>query len=318
MRGRGAKWAAGLLVLFASAAHADVGVLANGRRVQVDQPAKDSKGVWMGALDGRRQRLAAADVVVLIADDGAETLLAPSLSEAEPTPAEVAALAELADPSFESWPAACEELAREPKRAAHKLLVDLAADKRKEVRARAVAALLRLRTLESCATAAKLVLEEKDAKSRRAMASALFSARALLQRGELGDAIEKGLADSDALVRVEFALCAPLTHTKAIIVLVKDGLRHADHHVRESAALDLGRRGDKAGLDVLLAMLARGKPRDLSSDPETELRLHIAEQVEVCEVLGKLGGDAAKAALEKAKSNSPHEAVRAAAAAALR
>lgn len=318
MHGSGASWAALVLVLLASAAQAEVGVLASGRRVHVDQPAKDSKGVWMGALDGRRQRLAAADVVVLVADDGAETLLAPTLSEVELTPPEVAALAELADPKVESGPAQGEVLALEPKRAAHKILLELAADKRKELRSRAVAALLRLRTLESCFAAAKLVLDEKDLKVRRAMAAALFSARALLQRCNLGDAFDTGLADPDALVRVEFALCAPLENAKAIGVLVKDGLRHADHHVRESAALDLGRRGDKSGIDVLLAILARSKPRDLDTDPETELRLHIAEQVEVCEVLGRLGGDAAKAALEKAKSNSPHEAVRKAAEAALR
>jgi len=315
---RRAHWAALMFVLLASAAQAEVGLLANGRRVQVDQPAKDSKGVWMGALEGRRQRLAAADVVVLVADDRTETLLAPTLSEAELTPTEVAVLAELADPSADFGPAGCEALALEPKRAAHKILLELAGDRRKGLRSRAVTALLRLRTLESCAAAAKLVLDEKDVKSRRAMAAALFSARALLQRCDLGEAFETGLTDSDALVRVEFALCAPHEHPKAIGVLVKDGLRHADHHVRESAALDLGRRGDKSGLDVLLAILGRSKPRDLDTDPETELRLHIAEQVEVCEVLGGLGGESAKSALKKAKSDSPHEAVRKAAEAALR
>jgi hypothetical protein len=99
-------------------------------------------------------------------------------------------------------------------------------------------------------------------------------------------------------------------------VLKADGLKSSDHHDRESAALELGRRGDSSGESILVGMLARDKlPGFDGGDALMETCL-IQEQVEVCRVLGKLGSDSAKAALKKATA-SRREAVRKAAADAL-
>lgn len=182
---------------------------------------------------------------------------------------------------------------------------------------RAMTLLAQLKTKESSLAGARLVLAEKDAKARREAAGALFSVREILRRSDAADLIQSGLADKDALVRVEFALVAPHDLELAAEVLRKDGLRSSDHHTRESAAFDLGLRGDASGGSILVSMLLRSKMPGMEEDPELSDRYLILEQVRICEIFGKLGTEAGKAALSKAKANSPHEAVRKAAAAAL-
>jgi HEAT repeat protein len=303
--------------LGATRARADIAVHADGRRVQVESPAKDSKGHWMGTIAGRRQRLEPGDVAVLVDDKGVETSLVPELGPEPKSAQQEAALAQLGDPKNDEWFLAATQLAQPPTRAVHDALVELAKGKRKELRARAITALTRLRTNESSLAAARAVLEEKDAKVRRDAAAALFSVREILRRCDSAELVAKGLADADALVRIEFALVAARDLELAGEVLRKDGLRHSDHHVRESCAVELGRRGDAAGASVLASMLARTSLPGLDTDLETATRILVAEQLEVCEILGRLGGDAAKAALTKAATSSPHEPVRKAAEAAL-
>ncbi len=304
--------------ILAGQARGDIAVHADGRREVVEQPAKDSKGQWMGTIDGRRQRLVPGEVVALLDGEGVETSLVPELGSAPKSAEQDALLAQLSDPKNDNWFLAATQIAAPPTRAVHDALLELCGAKRKELRARAIAALTRLRTKESSLAAARAVLDEKDAKTRRDAAAALFSVREILRRCDAAELVQEGLADSDALVRIEFALVAPHDLALASEVLRKEGLRHSDHHVRESAAVELGRRGDAAGIGVLTAMLARTSLPGLDTDVETATRVLVAEQVDVCEILGRLGGDAAKAALSKAKANSPHEAVRKAAEAALK
>lgn len=305
------------LALAAPRAVPDVAIYADGRRAHVEQPAKDSSGQWMGTLDGRRQRLVPGEIVALVDEQGEERSLLPALADAPMNAAQESALASLSDPKDESWFLAAEQLSNPPTRAVLAALVELAESGKKDVRTRAVAAMARMRTTESSLAAARAVLAEKDAKARRAAAAALFSVREILRRADAAELVLAGLADKDALVRVEFALIAPHDLEQAGLVLRKDGLKHSDHHVRESAAVELGRRGDAAGEKLLIAMLARETLPGMEDDPETGARYLVREQVELCEILGRLGGDAARAALTKAKSSSPHDAVRKAAEAAL-
>lgn len=300
----------------ATLAVADIAIYADGRRAEVESPAKDSKGEWLGTIDGRRQRLKLGEIVALVDDKGQETSLIPVLSDGARPPAFDSALAILSDTKSEMWFEAVRQITSPPTHVAFDALVELAKSNKKELRLRAVNGLAALATKESSLAAAKLVLEEKDSKSRRDLAGALFSVREILRRSDAAELIGAGLADKDSLVRVEFALVAPHDLELATEVLRKDGLKYSDHHVRESAAVDLGLRGDATGVKVLAAMLARSKMPGLDAEPELGQRLLIAEQVEICRIIGKLGGDTAKSALTKARS-SPHEAVRKAAEAAL-
>lgn len=305
-----------LLVLSLSA-FADVAIRADGSRFEVDKPAKDSTGRWMGTIDGRRQALKPGEIVALVDERGEETSLTPELAPQAMTAAQAAALASVGDPRDEAWFASLETLASPPTRAAHDALVELAQSGKKDVKVRVVAALARMRTRESSLAAARAVLDEKDAKVRRDAAASLFSVREILRRSDAAELVTAGLADKDKLVRVEFALVAPLDMPQASEVLRKDGLAHGDHHVRESAAVELGRRGDASGMTVLAAMLARNAMPGMEDDPEMGARYLVAEQVEICGILARLGGDKARAALTKAQAKSPHDAVRAAAERAL-
>jgi len=298
-------------------AAADVAVYANGTRAKVEQPAKDSKGQWMGTIDGRRQRLQPGEIVALVNDEGDETSLIPELQEGAVSPSIVAGLASLSDVKNDEWFGAVQQIASPPTRAAFDELLKLAASSKKELRIRAVHGLVALKTAESSLAAAQAVVDEKDAKARREAASALFSVREILRRSAAAELVLKGLADKDALVRFEFALVAPHDLELAAEVLRKDGLKSGDHHVRESAAVELGLRGDASGEATLVAMLMRSQMPGMEDDAELGRRFLIREQVEICAILGKLGTASGRAALEKAKSNSPHEAVRKAAAEAL-
>jgi HEAT repeat protein len=195
-------------------------------------------------------------------------------------------------------------------------LVALAGDAKKDLRARAYRALTALRTRESVAAAGAAILLEKDDAARRTTASLLFAVQGIFGRADTAQTVKAGIADRDAGVRVAFAMLSPPDMEAANVVLRTDGIKHPDHHVRESAAMELGKRGDAAGETILAGMLARTSlPGAEKGEPIYE-RLLIEEQVAVCRILGKLGTVKGRAALAKA-AKSKHEVVRKAAEAAL-
>lgn len=304
-----------ILATTASAARAAEIIFADGRRETVQEPRKDSQGRWTAVRDGHRTSLRPGDVVVVIDDAGSESVTIPSQAEPPDAPESAAALASLRDPKNDAWRASAERLGTRPTKALLDALVALTSDANKELRSRAIVGLTMLRTKEGVTAAAAAVLAEKDATLRREAASALFAVGEIFVRSESKDLVQAGISDRDAMVRIVFASLAPLDLEAAKAVLRTDGLKHGDHHVRESAAVQLGRRGDGAGESILVGMLARARLPGIDDDALME-RMMTREKVEVCALLGKLGTDTAKAALRKAAASGV-EAVRKAAEAAL-
>lgn len=304
-----------MLCVLPRPAFGDVLVHADGRRSEGTDPKVDARGVCSVERDGRRVSLGIGDVIALIDGEGNERDLVPKLAEGPVDASLDSALARLRDPRDPGWVEAAMALQARPHRTIHEGLVALAQDDKAELRLRALTALAWLRTRESVVAAAEGVLAEKDAKTRVAAASALYAAQEVYRRADTTALTHAGLVHADKNVRVDFALLAPHDIEAAVPVLQKDGLRSSDHHVRESAAVALGRRGDGAGEKILREMLAR-KTMPGIDDPELDTKLLVAEQVVVCEILGNLRSKAALAALEKAL-HSPHERVRAAARTAL-
>lgn len=305
----------GWIAVMCTAGHAAQIIHADGRRETVEGLRRGSDGRWSYEVEGRRT-MAPSDIVLVIDDHGETTETIAALSDATPTPAVEAALAAVADPGNKGWLAAADTLAADPRRAVHDALVAMTASREKEIRRRGVTLLTRLRTKESTMAALTVVVAEKEKSLRRAGASALFSVREIVTRCDSAAALATGLADQDRDVRVCFALLAsPAGGDAPLAVLRENGITHEDHHYREDSAMALGRRGDAAGEKILIGMLGRAKIPGLD-DPELGVKLLIAEQVEICEILGKIGTEAGRGALEKARK-SKHEAVRAAAEKAL-
>jgi hypothetical protein len=292
-------------------------VHADGRRETVAEVRKGADGRWMEQREGRLVQLTPGDVVVIILAGGKEEVTIPALLESPDPPEAAALLASLRDPKNEAWLLeTAPSLAKRPTRGIHDALVALTTDKSRETRARAIGTLTQLHTKESVTAATKAVLAEKDTTARRRGALLLFSVQEIFQRSDAAASVEAGIAHSDPTVRYVFAMLSPPDLEAANAILRNEALKSSDHHVRESAALELGQRGDAAGTSVLIGMLGRTSlPGFEARDPLGE-RLMIEEQVEVCAVLGKLGGDGAKAALGKAAS-SRFEPVKAAARKAL-
>ncbi len=290
---------------------------ADGRRQPVVNPRCDSKGRWTAEIEGRRTVVSPGEVAAIIDKDGKETVIIPSLGTTPLTAEAKAMLAILHEPRNPSWREALSTLARQPSRAVVDDLVALANDKKKVLRSRAVEALILLRTRESVLAAAGAILAEKNQSTREQAASLLFSVQEIFKRSDRGEIVKKGVADKDRKVRLVFAMLAPADMQGANAILAKEGLKDRDHHVRESAAVELARRGDRAGESEMVRMLARKKLPGFGKDEELMIKCLIREQVELCELLGKFGTGAANAALEKATS-SPHLPVREAANAALK
>lgn len=291
---------------------------ADGRRDTVDDPRADTQGRWTYGVDGRRVVLVPGEIVVLIDDAGKETVTIPELADAPDGPEVAALLASIRDPKNPAWMEAATQLGRHPTRSVFDALLALTNDAKKDTRRRGIGALAALRTRESVTAATAAILAEKDASMRREAASTLFAVQEIFCRCDAAQSVSTGITDKDGTVRFVFAVLAPpdLEDAKAVL-RGADGLKHRDHHTRESAAVELGLRGDGAGESILIGMLARSKlPGFDAKDATLMQRYLIAEQVQVCEILGSLATAPGKAALEKARS-SPHEAVRAAAAAAL-
>lgn len=298
------------------ALHAAEVEFADGRRVAVTEPRKDSKGTWTALREGRRTVLRPGEVIVVTEDSGTETVTIPALSPAPDPPDVTAALAVVTAPGSRDWEPALDALARRPSQAVLDALLALGGSSDKELRTRAIRALVALRTRESTLSAAKLVLAEKGAADRRRAASHLFAVQGIFRRSEGAALSKRGLADADAGVRIQFALLAPTEDGAANDVLRSEGLRHTDHHFREASAMELGARGDAAGETILCAMLARTSMTGAERGDATSERLLVEERVRVCGLLGGLRTPKAKAALEAAKG-ARDEAVRAAATAAL-
>lgn len=318
-QGHGTRWviaAAIVAFLAAGAAFAAEVEFADGRRETVDDPRQDAKGQWVATREGRRTTLKPGDVVAIVDDAGKETVTIPALAEAPDPPTILAALETVKDGADGVWEAALDVLAARPSRSVIDALVALAGNTKKDLRARSYRALCGLRTRESVAAAGAAILREKDDAVRRASASMLFSVQGIFRRADTVETVKAGIADRDAGVRVEFALLSPPDMEAANAVLRADGIRHSDHHVRESAAMELGRRGDASGEAILSGMLTRTSlPGAEKGEPIYE-RLLVEEQVAVCRIFAKLKTARGRAALEKA-TKSKHEAVRKAAAEAL-
>lgn len=283
-------------------------VHADGRRETVQALRADGKGGFTIEREGRRVPLAPGEIVVVIDDEGVETVTIPELSAGEDSPETKTLIDSLVDPKNEQWPMLVEQLGRVPTRSKLDALAALAKDPKKEVRQRAVRGLAGLRTRESTLAAVEAVLAEKDATARADGAYALFAVSEIFARCDTGDAVARGLADKNTHVRYVFAmLAAPDDEAAKAVLRGKDGLGSSDHHVRESAATELGERGDAAGENVLVAMLSRNKLPGID-DPALMERLLIEEQVRVCAILGKLGTKAGRSALEKA-AKSKRDAV---------
>jgi hypothetical protein len=313
-------WAlvANLVYVVGAVRGADAGevLYADGRRAAVGAPRADAKGHWTGEFEGRRVPLRPGDVVVVVDDAGTETVLIPPTLDTPDAPEVATMLASLRDPKDEGWPVLLERLCATPTKTVQAALEAMAADPKKPLRQRAIQALMRLRTREGTLAAAKVVLAEADRALRRESASALFAVEEIFRRCDgAAELVAQGLRDPEREVRFVFAMLAAQDDAAAITVLVKDGLGHTDHHVRESAALELGRRGNVSGERILIGLIDRTK-LDISDDPELNDRLLAENQVDVCGVLGTFHTQAATAALQKAKK-SKFESVRAAAERAL-
>jgi HEAT repeat protein len=302
---------AALLALAPAAAAGEI-LFADGRREPVQEPRKDSQGRWTATREGRRTILRPGEVVVVVDDEGKETETIPPLADPPDGPGAAPALADLADPKSQTWRRSAETLAGKPTKAVLEALVALGKDPRKAVRARAIAALARQRTREGVAAAAAAILAEKDAALRRDAASELFPVTEIFRRLQTRELAERGIADRDPMVRIDFALVAPRDLAAGTEVLRTVGLKHADHHVRERAALELGHRGDGSGEAILAGMLARDRLPGLEDDRPTMERLMAKEKVEVCGILGRLGTETAREALRKAAARGPEEVRKAA------
>lgn len=299
----------------APAARADWLLYADGRRVEAAAPRQGGDGLWTVELEGRRVALKPGEAVAVIDAGGAETDVTTPLRDAPASAEDLAAVEVLAGRDGEAAAAAWLSLMDRRTRGVLEALVPLTTHRASAVRERALTALVRLRSRESTAAAARAVLAEKEREVRKAAGSALFAVQELFRRADLAAETHAGLAHEDGELRVTFALLAPTTLEAAVPVLVEDGLGHRDHHTRESAALALGLRGNPAGEKVLLKVLSR-TALEVSDDPALNERLLIAEHVAVCAALGRLTTPTSRTALEKAL-RSPHEAVRTAAQAAL-
>lgn len=275
---------------------------ADGRREAAGKPVRDTAGRWFATIDGRRVVLTPGEYAAFVDERGEETSLLRPLGKAPLTAAQQAAITALRDVKNKAWEASADQLGDAPSEALLAALTALGGDADKTVRTRALTAMAHLRTAASTVALAKAILAEKDAGVRRPAASLLFAVSEIYLRSGDDVPTDQGLADRDAEVRFAFALLAPATE-KALAVLRDEGLRNSDHHVRETAAVTLAERGNAAGQAVLLAMLARKKMPGVD-DPETGQRLLEREQVHVCELLGRLGGEAAKRALQQATQSS--------------
>lgn len=272
-------------------------VYADGRRETCEDLRSDAQGRWLATFEGRRTMIRPGEVVAVIDDAGKEKEIVSVLIDGPAREQTLAALASLRDAKDETWRAAAERLATPPTRAAHDELVKMTTSDSKDARQRGIAALALLRTKESVVAAAEAVLKEKDATVRRAAASSLFAAWEVFRRAPTQDLVKLGLADKDAAVRFDFAMLSPLDCADAVPVLKADGLRNGDHHVRESAAMELGRRSDASGEAILVSMLQRARIPGVD-DPEMSEKMTIREKVQVCAILGRLRTAAAKAALK--------------------
>jgi hypothetical protein len=278
-------------------------VHADGRRENATAPRKDAKGEWSVECEGRRTVVHGGEVVAIVDANGKETAIIPVLTEAPDSPESVAALAGLRDPKNKTWEPLCEQLAKRPSRGVHEALVKLAGDPRKELRSRAMTALAWLRTKESALALAAAVLAEKDPGLHRDAASGLFAVEEILRRSDSAELLTKGLQDKDATVRIIFATLAPPDDAVAAEVLRKDGLKHSDHHMRESVAQELGERGDGSGEGILIGLLSRTKVPALSGDAEFDEKLMAEGQARACFALGKIGSATARSALSKATAS---------------
>lgn len=272
----------------------------------VTDARQDSSGRWSAVRDGRRIVLTPGIVVVMIDEEGVEHELIPALAERELTVEQVALLEALRDPGNEYWLFEFQPLAESPARATHDSLVELTQHKDKALRLRAVQALCRLATRESVVAATTAILAEKHSKTRTQASSALFSVQEIFVRSPAAIKLAAdGLEDSVKLVRVTFALlCAAAEVDGAVAILQKDGVRNSDHHIREAAALTLGRLGDGSGTKTLLSMLSRKAIPGLEGLQESSRREQLShEKVQVCAALGAIGNPKTLSALKKAASS---------------
>jgi HEAT repeat protein len=296
-------------------AFSDQLIYADGRREPIEQPRKDSKGQWLGTRDGRLMVIKAGEVAAIVNDQGVETSIIPELRDGALPAASEVLLSQFCAVANDAWRASLETLCTPPLRGVHDALLELSADKRKELRTRAIWGLCALHTKASVLAAAEALLAEKDAGMRREQASALFSVKEIFRRCDGLALVERGLSDADAGVRFVFAMLSPHEHAGATKLLREESLKNRDHHVRESAALELGERGDASGESILVAMLARNRLPGVD-DPALMQRLLLEEHLRVIAVLGSLGTKRAQAALALALKSSV-EAERKAAQAAL-
>lgn len=311
----------GLICNFALPAAAGEILYADGRTAVASEPRKDSSGRWSAAIEGRRVVLDPGRIVAVTDDEGAISDLIPPLGDAPLTTEATAILASLRDAKNELWQVNFATIAGYPTRAMLDDLIELANDKNKALRLRAVAAMAQLYTRESVTTAAQTILAEKHKATRAEAASALFSVREIFVRSDAMQSVTEGIADDDKTVRVIFALLGATptdgVDESVLAVLRKDGIGNKDHHIREEAALSLARHGDAAGLKILTGMLSRKAVPGLEDlSEETRTRMLIEEHVSICNALGRLGDPAALPALHKA-IKSEHAAVVSAAEAAI-
>lgn len=292
-------------------------VFADGTRETVKNPHMDSKGRWTAEREGHLVPLMAGDVVVVIDGDGKETVTIPELGDDKPSAATEALVARIRDKKNADWLMDTMQPLLPPSRSVHETFVAMAADADKEMRRRAVHGFAQLRTKDSVMAASAAVLAEKDKTHRKEMASVLFSVEEIFTRCDSLEAVKQGIADKDSSLRFVYAMLAPddLEEAKAVL-RGSDGVGNSDHHVRESAALELGLRGDGAGMSILTGLLSRTKIPGFDGGEALMQKLLIREQVDICKAMAKIATPAAKAALEKAKA-SKLQPVRDAAVAAL-
>lgn len=281
-----------LLVLAVAAAAAEV-VWLDGRREHVERVTVKGDLVLVPFEKGVRG-IAVRRVVQVVGDDGQEVALDRALRDGALGAEAAAALTALPVADGPTLRELQERLADTMSRAVKDRLLELARDKKPELRARAVETLLLMGTAEALQAGLDLALGDADASVRHRGGSALFHVLGALRADGLADSVARGLLDRDARVKATCALVLGHLKDERARDALKVCLKSGDHHLRESAAEALAELGDDAGVGVLLAMLTRAK------HPTGDPRIALDEKIRVCGLLGRLKARRAVDALRKA------------------
>jgi HEAT repeat protein len=210
------------------------------------------------------------------------------------------------------WMQAARRLALQANTSLLEELIELAKEKKEDLRARAGFVLVNIKAKESLEQALELALTDRSAAVRAKVSAGLATEGipGLLEESGLIEAVKRGLADRNKDVRFSFAMTLAAAGDGTGIPVLKKMLTHSDHHRRESAAEALARLGDDSGINVLIKMLSYTDRNHPFLKANKELKKNTAtwknilqsvreERIRVCGHLGRLKNKKALKVLEK-------------------